>query len=223
MATKKATTSRAALTDPLARMRFSPVAADRFELVARLGVPRDEGFVYYVPRAGGRVLRAPLDPKVPVRGPDDPGELVVVFADTTDRERYAVVVDEAGDVVRLRRRLGASYAMNTRCVLYERSTLDLGPALPLDESEVATVLEHLNDVAPDTFDEAGLGNWTFTGIEKTATKWVVAFDVGEESDAVAFATKHHLVDAQGQTSSRWFDALGKAVSRWSETRSDFGR
>ncbi len=45
---------------------------------------------------------------------------------------------------------------------------------------------------------------------------MVAFDVGEESDTVLFATKHGLLDAQGQTSSRWFDALAKAISKWSE-------
>lgn len=215
---RKSATLSGVATNPLARMGFLPIELSLLRKTISLSVHREDGWVYYVPWAGGRIVRAAFDPKQLVRGPDAPGEVVATFDDTIDRERFAVIVDADGDVATVKRRLGATYAMDSWCRIYVRSGSDaFGPELPLEEEEVATVLQHLNDISPDTFDEAGLGNWEFTGIEQTAKAWIVAFDVRGESDFVSFSCKHHFVEADGQPTEKWVSALSRAIAKWTES------
>lgn len=88
------------------------------------------------------------------------------------------------------------------------------------------VLAHLNDIAPDTFNEGSFHRWRFWGLKREADQWRVNFSnsshEGDEGDGVSFEHAGDCVDADGGIHAEWFEALNAAILRWEGAQGDGG-
>jgi hypothetical protein len=87
-----------------------------------------------------------------------------------------------------------------------------------------SVLDHLNHIAPDTFDEGEFGRWRFSSLAREGSRWRVGFENSgaPDGDVVSFAFEGDCVDEQGIVRSEWFEALNDAVMSWESEQSDWG-
>lgn len=94
----------------------------------------------------------------------------------------------------------------------------------LSPAHTQTVLAHLNEIAPDTFDEGSFGRWTFTSLRRDADTWALAFtNTGAvDGDLTTFHFAGDCVDADGRVSDAWFEAVNTAVLDWESEMSDGG-
>jgi hypothetical protein len=95
----------------------------------------------------------------------------------------------------------------------------------LAEEHRQIVLAHLNDIAPDTFNEGEFSDWSFPTLKLEGSTWMLAFrNSGTEgSEVVQFSFEGDAVDANGAVQEDWMEALNAAIFGWeSEPRGDFG-
>ncbi len=87
-----------------------------------------------------------------------------------------------------------------------------------------TLLSHLNDIAPDTFNEGDYGNWDFRTIQLEGSTWMVAFrNSGTDgSEVLQFSFEGDAVDAEGRVQDAWMDALNEAIFAWERAAGDDG-
>jgi hypothetical protein len=218
----KATPKPKVAKSKLQQMGFDPIDPARVQKVLRLGIERVAGWLYFLHRSENQILRAPYDPAQQRRVPKDDAELVAKFEGTLNRTTHLQIVDADGDVAQFDRRIGCMYMMDAHGTVMERAdhASTRAERAPLDPEHVKTVLEDLNESAPDTFDEGRFGSWTFDAIEKTAKHWLVAFENAHGSDYVAFSTRHALVDDDGTSSQDWINSLIEAIGEWEKDQPD---
>ena len=79
-------------------------------------------------------------------------------------------------------------------------------------------LKHLNDIAPDTFNEGQFGSWKFTSLRREEDRWNVGFrnSGASDGDVASFTFAGDAVDASGSVSSDWFEALSAAILNWEQ-------
>ena len=86
----------------------------------------------------------------------------------------------------------------------------------LSPEHKALALAHLNDIAPDTFDEGQFGQWKFSTLQREDDRWNLAFSNtgSSDGDVVSFAFAGDAIDARGSVNPAWFEALSAAVLDW---------
>lgn len=86
-----------------------------------------------------------------------------------------------------------------------------------DEQRVA-VLEQLNDICPDTFDEGPFAPWKFTALTRNDDRWTLSFENSEGRSSASFTFQGDAVDANGIVAKRWFTRARKALNEWERDR-----
>lgn len=86
----------------------------------------------------------------------------------------------------------------------------------LSPEHTKIVLAHLNQIAPDTFNEGEFGRWKFTNVSRNGADWYVGFTNSGvvDGDGVSFAFDGECVGEHGSIRSEWFEALNSAVLAW---------
>ncbi|MBN1499089.1 MAG: hypothetical protein JW982_02960 [Spirochaetes bacterium] len=89
----------------------------------------------------------------------------------------------------------------------------------LSDREKKTVLDGLNEICPDTFNEGSHGEWEFTDIVQDGKKWIVHFNNDSGTDYVSFNYDGSCV-SKNDMSQDWFESLSAAVSDWEMEQMD---
>jgi hypothetical protein len=92
----------------------------------------------------------------------------------------------------------------------------------LSDAHKQAALAHLNEIAPDTFDEGEFGPWTFTGLRREDDTWVLEFDNAEGADGVRFKYAGDCVDEAGSVADDWFEQINQAILEWESEVSGHG-
>lgn len=74
--------------------------------------------------------------------------------------------------------------------------------------------KHINQIAPDTFDEGEFGPWNFLKVTREGTSWRIKFDNAEGIDEVTFQQESPGLLANGNIDEPWMESLNHAVSIW---------
>jgi hypothetical protein len=92
----------------------------------------------------------------------------------------------------------------------------------LSDDHKQAALAHLNEIAPDTFDEGEFGPWTFTGLSREGDTWTLEFDNAEGGDAIGFVFAGNCVEDSGGIVDEWFEQINGAILEWeAEVRGEF--
>jgi hypothetical protein len=89
--------------------------------------------------------------------------------------------------------------------------------MPLSAEHRKILLDHLNEIAPDTFNEGEFSGWQFRTIDVVdGSTWMVAFrNSGTEgSEVLQFSFEGDALDGDGGVRDAWTDALNKAIFAW---------
>lgn len=91
----------------------------------------------------------------------------------------------------------------------------------LSDAHKKAALAHLDDIAPDTFDEGEFGPWTFTGLDREGDEWTLDFDNSEGSDSVTFTFSGDCLDDSGGVVKEWFEEINTALLAWEQDAGGF--
>ncbi|MCU0655337.1 MAG: hypothetical protein MUF64_08635 [Polyangiaceae bacterium] len=81
----------------------------------------------------------------------------------------------------------------------------------LTRAERKVVLEHLNEIAPDTFDEGELGPWSFEDISVVNGEFRVAASNRDGETALWFKHPGPVLGGPGRVNPSWFDAFSRCM------------
>jgi hypothetical protein len=74
------------------------------------------------------------------------------------------------------------------------------------KQDCAAIVDALNDVAPDTFDEGDHGPWTFSKLASKAGRWTLVFEAGGQPGSVSFPFDGHCLDEDGTMATDWYES-----------------
>jgi hypothetical protein len=84
----------------------------------------------------------------------------------------------------------------------------------LSDSHRQASLAHLNEIAPDTFDEGSFGPWSFTNLRREGAEWTLSFTNADGASRVGFTYEGDCVNASGAIVDEWFEKLNDAIFQW---------
>ncbi len=93
----------------------------------------------------------------------------------------------------------------------------------MDTKTKKAILDFLNEIAPDTYDEGEYSKWEFTDVSQKGDTYTVYFENEHyeangyrESSSVTFATSAPPVDENEDplVNLEWIEVLDKAILEW---------
>jgi hypothetical protein len=86
----------------------------------------------------------------------------------------------------------------------------------LSDTDRTNLLDEVNEVSPDTFDEGPLGPWKFTDVARSGSTWTLSFVNREGKGAISFEYDGAAFDEDGLVSEGWSEQLNDAVATYEE-------